>query len=55
MPGYPLNALGPQDFERVVQSLLKAVIGAGRITFGDGRDGGREATFSRKRSLPLDH
>lgn len=45
MPKYRLNALGDTEFENMVQALLKAVIGAGTITFGAGKDGAREATF----------
>jgi hypothetical protein len=45
MPNYPLNALGSEEFEHLTQSLVKAVIGAGSVTFGVGPDGGREATF----------
>lgn len=45
MPRYPLNALGAEELERLVQSLLKQIIGSGTITFGAGADGAREATF----------
>ena len=46
MPNYDLERLGDAEFERLVQTLLKKVIGAGTITFGAGPDGGREATYS---------
>ncbi|TCM46943.1 NACHT domain-containing NTPase [Kribbella sp. VKM Ac-2568] len=52
MPQYRLNSLGADEFERMVQALLKEVIGSGTITFGTGRDGGREATFSGKAPYP---
>lgn len=52
MPRYRLNALGDQEFESLAQALLKKVIGAGTITFGPGRDGGREATFEGTAPYP---
>jgi hypothetical protein len=52
MPSYNLNALGSAEFERLCQSLLKAVIGAGTITFGAGPDGGREATYEGSAPYP---
>lgn len=52
MPNYDLDRLGDKEFERLCQSLLKFVIGSGTITFGEGRDGGREATFSGKAPYP---
>lgn len=52
MPKYHLNALGDKEFEQMVQALLKAVIGAGTITFGDGKDGAREATFEGTAQYP---
>jgi len=52
MPSYNLNALGSYEFERLCQSLLKAVIGAGTITFGAGPDGGREATYEGRAPYP---
>ncbi|MFD6565166.1 NACHT domain-containing protein [Micromonospora profundi] len=52
MPRYNLNALGSDEFERLAQALLKKVIGNGTITFGAGRDGGREATFSGNAPYP---
>lgn len=52
MPKYRLNALGDTEFESMVQGLLKAVIGAGTITFGAGKDGAREATFEGKAPYP---
>jgi hypothetical protein len=52
MPNYDLNRLGDKEFERLCQSLLKEVIGSGTITFGEGPDGGREATFTGKAPYP---
>jgi hypothetical protein len=44
MANYDLDRLGDKEFEHLIQALLKKIIGAGTITFGDGPDGGREAT-----------
>jgi len=52
MPKYNLDGLGPNEFERLVQALLREVIGSGTVTFGAGPDGGREATFSGKAPYP---
>ena len=52
VPKYRLNALGDTEFETMVQALLKAVIGAGTITFGAGKDGAREATFDGTAPYP---
>ena len=45
MSDYNLNALNTRDFEHLVQSLAIGTIGSGVSPFGDGPDGGREATF----------
>jgi hypothetical protein len=52
MPNYDLDRLGDREFENLIQALLKKVIGAGTITFGEGPDGGREATYSGKAPYP---
>jgi len=52
MPNYDLNRLGALEFERLCQSLLKAIIGSGVTIFGEGPDGAREATFSGKAPYP---
>lgn len=52
MPNHDLNNLGDEEFEHLVQALLKKIIGAGTITFGDGPDGGREATYEGKAPYP---
>ena len=51
MPEYPLN-LKYGEFENIVNSLLKKVIGNDTITFAVGRDGGREATFEGMGNYP---
>jgi len=45
MPDYNLSALSPRSFEQLIQAIAVNVIGPGTVIFGDGPDGGREATF----------
>ncbi|WP_406470744.1 hypothetical protein OH738_34120 [Streptomyces hirsutus] len=45
MPDYDLTRLGSRAFEQLVVALARQDIGPGVEVFGDGRDGGREATF----------
>jgi hypothetical protein len=52
MPKYHLNALGDVEFEKMIQSLLKRVIGPGTTTFGAGADGAREATYEGMAPYP---
>lgn len=54
MTDYDLNRLGEKEFEHLAQALIKNIIGVGTITFGDGPDGGREATYSGKAPYPSD-
>ncbi|WP_295388905.1 hypothetical protein [uncultured Thiodictyon sp.] len=42
---YDLTRLSTRSFEQLVQALAVAVLGPGVNVFGDGPDGGREATF----------
>ena len=42
---YDLTRLGEHEFEDMSQALAVCVLGAGVSVFGDGPDGGREATF----------
>lgn len=46
---YDLDHLDERNFEHVVQALAQAQIGAGLTVFGDGPDGGREATWTHTR------
>jgi hypothetical protein len=48
MPDYDLSRLSNRSFEHLVQALAARVLGPGIVVFGDGPDGGREATFERK-------
>ncbi|WP_143542180.1 hypothetical protein [Rhodococcus sp. 1163] len=43
---YNVDSLGSRNFEHVVQALAQRKIGAGLSSFGDGADGGREATWN---------
>lgn len=52
MADYNLYGLNPRDFEQVIQAIAKAEIANGVTPFGDGPDGGREATFSGKMNYP---
>src|SRR5260370_30786199 len=52
MPDYALDRLAQQEFERLVQALLKTIIRPGTTTFGAGPDGGREATFTGRAHYP---
>ena len=49
---FDLERLGDHQFELMCQSLLKAVVGPGTTTFGEGPDGGREATYIGKAPYP---
>lgn len=47
-----LSGLGPQGFERLSQALAVRVLGPGVEVFGEGPDGGREATFRGRLPYP---
>lgn len=49
---YDLTRLGSREFEHLTQSLAIKIIGNGVSVFGDGRDGGREATFQGRIKFP---
>ena len=53
MPDYDLSRLSTRSFEHLVQALAVKVIGPDVTVFGDGPDGGREATFDGKRPYPF--
>ena len=48
MPDYDLYRLDDRSFEKLTVALSLAAIGPGVEAFGDGPDGGREATFTGK-------
>lgn len=49
---YDLNGLNPRDFEHLVQAIGIKAIAAGLTPFGDGPDGGREASYAGKMEYP---
>src|SRR5262249_26430526 len=49
---YRINAIGWYNFETLVQTLLKAVIGPGGTAFGGSKDGGRDAVFDGEAAFP---
>lgn len=49
---YDFNNLSNRDFEQMCQSLIQKIIAPGVTIFGDGPDGGREATFEGKAPYP---
>lgn len=49
---FTLNNLNPYDFEHLVQALCRRILGSGTISFGDGPDGGREATYQGVAPFP---
>lgn len=49
---YDFSRLSTRSFEQLVQALAAAAIGPGIVVFGDGPDGGREATFEGRVSFP---
>lgn len=50
---YDLNRLGEREFEHLTQALAMRVLGPGVEVFGDGPDGGREATFEGRVNFPV--
>ena len=52
MGDYQLDPLGNREFEHLTQALAKAEIASGVTPWGDGKDGGREATFEGIMSYP---
>jgi len=52
MPDYDLTGLSTRSFEQLIQAIASKVIGPGITVFGDGPDGGREATFEGRVPFP---
>lgn len=50
---YDFFGFNSSDFEHMIQSLARKLFGLSMITFGDGRDGGREAAFEGTYDAPL--
>ncbi|OAH98836.1 hypothetical protein A1353_21675 [Methylomonas methanica] len=51
---YDFSRLSTRSFEQLIQSLAHSVIGPNIVIFGDGPDGGREATFEGQIPFPND-
>jgi hypothetical protein len=49
---YDLTRLGDREFEHLSQALALQVLGTGVSVFGEGPDGGREATFEGRTRFP---
>jgi hypothetical protein len=49
---YNLSALSARSFEQLIQVIASKVIGPGIVIFGDGPDGGREATYEGSMPFP---
>ncbi|UUU30375.1 hypothetical protein JIX56_10950 [Streptomyces sp. CA-210063] len=49
---YNLSGLSTREFEHVSQALAQEILGSGVSAFGDGKDGGREATFEGRVPYP---
>jgi hypothetical protein len=49
---FDLTRLGDREFEHLSQALALQVLGPGLSVFGDGPDGGREATFEGRMRFP---
>ena len=52
MADYNLFGLSTRSFEQMIQALAIPILGGSTIIFGDGPDGGREATFTNLASYP---
>ena len=52
MSDYNFSGLNTRDFEHLTQSLALKVISSAVTTFGDGPDGGREASYTGKMLYP---
>jgi len=51
---YDFSRLSTRSFEQLIQSLSHSVLGPNIVIFGDGPDGGREATFEGHIPFPND-
>jgi hypothetical protein len=49
---YDLSRLSTRTFEQLVQALAIEALGPGTMVFGDGPDGGREASYVGKVPYP---
>ena len=54
MGDYDLSRLSSRSFEQLIQALAAKILGPGLVVFGDGPDGGREATFTGRVPFPTE-
>jgi hypothetical protein len=54
MTDYNLAGLSTRSFEQLIQAIALKVVSPGVVVFGDGADGGREATFNGLNFSPTD-
>jgi hypothetical protein len=52
MTDYQLSNLNSRSFEQLIQAISLAVIGGQVVVFGDGPDGGRDASFEGQVAFP---
>lgn len=55
MNDYQLERLNTRSFEQLIQALALEILGRKVTVFGDGPDGGREATFSGSINFPTEN
>ena len=55
MTDYDLSGFSSRSFEQLIQALALKVIGPSVVVYGDGPDGGREATFEGRVPYPSDN
>jgi hypothetical protein len=54
MGDYDLSRLETRSFEQLIQALAVKLLGPKTLVFGDGPDGGREATYEGRMALPAE-
>ncbi len=52
---YRIGEIGWYNFERIIQTLLKEIIGPGVTSFGGTKDRGRDAAYEGRASFPSEH
>ncbi len=52
MADYGFTGLSWRSFEKLVQALALKILGPGVTIFGEGPDGGREATYESRMNFP---
>lgn len=52
MSDYDFSGLGSRSFQQLVQAIALKEVGAGVVVYGDGPDGGRDASFKGRMNYP---